>query len=146
MKISSRLDYAVSCAVHVADAYYKKIPATVSYIAEREGIEPDYAEQLLIKMKRAGILKSIRGPAGGYVLKSDPSNIKAADIVKAIENNILEPVCFRKRGRRRKCRHLNDCKIKILWQDLADVMEERLESYSLAKLLSLRKKEKNWLD
>ena len=142
MKISSRLDYAISCAVHIADTYYKKRPASVSHIAEKECIEPDYAEQLLIKMKRAGILKSIRGPAGGYVLKSSPSKITAAEVVKAVENNILEPVCFRKKGRRKKCVHLTDCKIRILWLGLADVMEDHLESYSLKKLLSLRKKEK----
>jgi len=144
MKISSRVDYALSCVLRIADKFGNGKPVSVSYISDKEEIETDYTEQLLIRMKRAGILKSIRGPAGGYILSRHPSKITAKDILLAFEKKMIEPVCFRMKGRKKKCVHLEDCRIKELWQSLGEVMNSCLQKYALDRLLSFRKKEKNW--
>lgn len=144
MKISSRLDYAVSCVLRVADKFWENKPVTVSEVAKLENIEPDYVEQLLIILKRAGVIKSIRGSKGGYVLAKDPRKITARDVVSAFEKEILELACHRKKGRRNKCVHLNDCRLRSVWIGLRDEMEGYLKSVSLAELLKLRRQERSF--
>lgn len=144
MKVSSRVDYALSCILRIADKYGKYRPVVVKEVAEKEKLEPDYVEQLCVTMKRAGILKSVRGRTGGYVLTASPDKISVKDVIGAIDVNILESICFRKKGRRKKCVHLEDCKIRFLWKKLKENMESFLKRYTLDKLLKLRRKEKNW--
>jgi Rrf2 family transcriptional regulator, iron-sulfur cluster assembly transcription factor len=142
MKVSSRVDYALSCAIRVAERYGSNEPVNVRQIAGKEKLAMDYVEQLLVTMKRAGILKSVRGKGGGYVLAVSPDKISAKDIVEAVDKNILEPVCFRKKGRQNKCCHSYDCKIRGFWVGLKDKMEDFMDDYTLEKLLILRKKER----
>ena len=144
MKISSRLDYALSCVLRIADKYDEKKPISVSEVAKKEKLETDYVEQLLIAMKKQGILKSVRGAGGGYILALPPNKTTVDMIVKAIDREILEFVCFRKRGRRKKCIHIDDCRIRSLWSDFKGCMESFLKKRSLEELLRLREKEKNW--
>jgi Rrf2 family transcriptional regulator, cysteine metabolism repressor len=142
MKISSRLDYALSCAIILADMHEKNRPTPVALIAQRECIEYDYVEQILRVLKRGNIVKSTRGVNGGYVLAKPPEKITAKDIVIAMEKNSLQLVCERERARRKDCVHFNDCKVKVLWLGLRDNMEKYLNNYTLKRLLILRKKEK----
>ena len=144
MKLSSRVDYALSCILRVADKHGEKRPVSVSDIAKKEHLNSDYVEQLLIKMKRAGILKSIRGKEGGYILAKSPAKITSEDVVIAIENDVLELVCSRKKGRRNKCLHLDKCRIRCFWMELRESMKIFLKNRSLDKLLLLRKKERSW--
>ena len=144
MKISSRVDYALSCILRIADKDGDKMPVTVGAISEKEGIEPDYVERLCVTMKRAGILKSIRGKAGGYILAEPPADITAKDVLLSIEKSVLMPICFRKNGRRKKCAHIEDCKIRFLWEKLRKNIELSLDNYTLENLVRLRRKEKNW--
>ena len=142
MKISSRLDYALSCAVILADMYEENRPTPVALIAQRECIEYDYVEQILRVLKRANIVKSTRGVNGGYALSKPPGEITAKDIVIAMEKCSLQLVCERKRARRKNCVHFNDCRVKVLWLGLRDNIENYLNNYTLKGLLVLRKKEK----
>ncbi|MFA5370119.1 MAG: Rrf2 family transcriptional regulator [Candidatus Omnitrophota bacterium] len=142
MKISSRLDYALSCAVILADRYEQDKPTPVGLIAKRECIEYDYVEQLLRALKRSGIVKSARGSKGGYVLSRRPVEITAMDIVSAVEKSVLQLVCERPRARRRRCVHFDDCRVKGLWLGLRAVIGDYLKLYTLKGLLLLRRKEK----
>lgn len=144
MKISSRVDYALSCILRIADKDGRGTPVTVNEIAEKEKLKPDYVEQLCVTMKRTGILRSVRGKSGGYILAKSPNKISVKDVIAGIEKNVLEPVCFRKKGRRKKCFHFEDCKIRFLWDDLKKDMESFLSKYTIDKLLALRKRESNW--
>jgi len=144
VKVSSRVDYALSCILRIADRGAKDDPVTVGEIAEKEGLEPDYAERLCVMMKRCGILKSVRGKLGGYILAKPADRISAKDVILAIEKRVLEPVCFRKKGRRKKCVHLKDCNIRFLWENLRKDMESALSKYTVDRLVGLRRKQKNW--
>jgi len=144
MKVSSRVDYALSSVLRVADQYGKSRPVPVKEVAKKEKLESDYVEQLFIAMKKDGILKSVRGKTGGYVLARSPDRISAREVVEAIDKGILELVCFRKKGRRKKCVHFYDCEIRNFWEELKKKMESFLGGYSLSKLLRLRKKGKKW--
>ncbi|MFC1623965.1 RrF2 family transcriptional regulator [Candidatus Omnitrophota bacterium] len=144
MKISSRLDYALSCILRVASKYSANKLTSISEICKKEKLEFDYVEGLLISMKKRGLLKSVRGRSGGYTLSMPPDKISVKDIVEAIEKDTLKLVCFRK-GRKRKCVHLDDCRIKAFWMQFKNNIESFLENHTLKELLCLRKKEKNWL-
>ncbi|NQT94954.1 MAG: Rrf2 family transcriptional regulator [Candidatus Omnitrophica bacterium] len=144
MKINSRLDYALSCAIRIADKYKEKKPVSVASISAKERIDSDYVEQLLICLKRAKILKSVRGPGGGYMLAKAPNKILAKDIVLAVEREVLELICYRQKGRRVKCIHSSDCKVKGFWLGLKEKMESYLVTYSLKDLVLLRRKQKDW--
>ncbi len=146
MKISSRLDYALSCAIVLASMYKKERPIPVAFIAAKEKLAYDYVEQLLGALKRDNIVKSVRGSKGGYILAAPPSKIMARDIVVAIEKKVLKLVCDRKKARRKECVHFSDCKVRGFWIGLRDIMDTYFNSYTLKDLLELRKKEKGFID
>jgi Rrf2 family protein len=144
MKLSSRVDYALSCVLRVADRYGDRGPVSAQDIAKKESLEIDYVEQLLITMKRAGILKSVRGRDGGYMLAVPPGKISADNVMEAIEEELLELVCFRKKGRRNQCLHLRDCRVRKLWIQLGKEMKRFLKTQTIEGLLRSRKGQKNW--
>ena len=146
MNISSRLDYALSCAIVLADMYEKNKPTPVAFIARKECIEYDYVEQLLRAIKKAKLVKSVRGVKGGYILLKSPSEISVKDIMIAIEKNSLQLVCERQKARRKDCIHFNDCRVKGVWFGLRENIENYLKNYTLKGLLVLRKKEKIYKD
>ena len=143
MKIASRVDYALSCLLRIADRRGKS-PVTASEIAAKEKLKEDYVEQLLILLRRKGIIKSTRGPGGGYLLAKPPSRITMKDVIEAIEKDVLEIICFRKKGRRHKCAHMEDCRIRGLWLKVKKDIELVFDKFDLEKMLSRRRKEKNW--
>jgi Rrf2 family transcriptional regulator, iron-sulfur cluster assembly transcription factor len=142
MKISSRVDYAISCLIVIAAETDSQKPISVKHIAEKEDIEVDYVEQLLIVMKRAGILQSRRGVKGGYLLAREAEEITAFDIVRSFEGEVLELVCFRAKGRRSACIHLADCEVRSFWNGLRGCIQTYLEKTTLEELVALRAKEK----
>ena len=146
MKISSRLDYALSCVLVLADLYELKKPVPAAIVAKREKLAVDYVEKILGTLKKSNIVKSIRGVKGGYILNSSPDKISAKDVFVAMQQKqVLKLVCDRDKGRRKDCIHLPDCRIKEFWIGLRKDMTKYLNKYSLEDLLKLRRKEKNWL-
>ena len=143
MKVSSRADYALSCVLRIADKYGDNRPVTVGEVAKKEKLESDYVEHLFIAMRRSGILNSIRGKTGGYVLASPPGKISAKEVIEAIDGSILKLVCFRKKGRRNKCIHYQDCGVRDFWKGLGGKMESFLSGQTLDRLLRMRKKKKS---
>jgi len=144
MKLSSRVDYGLSCILRIAD-FYGERSVNVSEVAKKEGLAKRYAEQLIIVMRRKGLLKSIKGKTGGYLLSRNPGQITVKDVFNAIEGKTLEAVCDRKKGRRSECVYVTDCGIKnSLWNSLEKRMDSYMDSVSLKQLIALRRLEKNW--
>ncbi len=84
MKLSTKGRYGLRAMVDIA-VYSQDSPVPISAIAERQNISVSYLEQLLPKLKKAGIIKSIRGAQGGYMLDKDPKDISAGDILRTLE-------------------------------------------------------------
>jgi Rrf2 family protein len=144
MKVSSRVDYALSCILRVADGHKNHNPITVGEVAKKEKLGPDYVEQLFVSMRKAGLLKSIRGKKGGYKLATAPAKISAKDVMMSIEGDILELICHRKKGRRNKCIHFDNCKLRKFWEGLGRTMGAFSEKCTLKELVEMRRKEKDW--
>jgi Rrf2 family protein len=141
MRISLRVDYALLCALRIAEKSLNGAPVTVACIAKIEKLHSDYVEQLLMAMKRHGILSSIRGKKGGYVFSMPLDKVSVKDIMMAIEKKVLEPVCGRKKGKKHKCIYMDDCRMKSLWNRLSEVIEGFLSGYTMDKLLEMRRNE-----
>jgi Rrf2 family iron-sulfur cluster assembly transcriptional regulator len=90
MRLSQRADYAAHAMVEIA-RWYGERPVHATEIARRQGIPEPYLEQLLLALRRAALVRSYRGPGGGYTLTRPPAAISLADIVAALEGPFTPP-------------------------------------------------------
>ncbi|MBV9169657.1 MAG: Rrf2 family transcriptional regulator [Chloroflexi bacterium] len=90
MRLSQRADYAAHAMVEIARSYGER-PVHATDIAQRQGIPEPYLEQLLLALRRAALVRSYRGPGGGYTLTRPPAAISLADIVAALEGPFVPP-------------------------------------------------------
>lgn len=107
---------------------------SIADIARKEGISIAYLEQLLNKLRRNGLIESIRGPKGGYVLSKSAADITVADIVKTLEGSIYPVDCSTRGGDGDACRKGKSCVPKLVWHKLAKAINDCLESVTLKDL------------
>lgn len=137
MRITTQGDYAMRCLLNIAKNGGQG-PVAIRRIVQEEGLPPDYAEQLLLKLRRAGLIKSVRGSKGGYSLGRPGRKITIKDVLEAVEGGAFEVICSRKRkGAATSCRH-KDCVLKKVWIGLKGKIEDYLESVTLERLLGRR--------
>ena len=92
MNISSRCDYACRAVMALAKHAPSEVPITTTAIAEQRSIPEKYLPHILLQLKRAGIVRSVRGAQGGYLLARAADNISLFDVVVAIDGPILDPL------------------------------------------------------
>jgi Rrf2 family transcriptional regulator, iron-sulfur cluster assembly transcription factor len=107
----------------------------VKDISARQGISPRYIEQIFQKLKRAGIVKSIRGPSGGYYLARSPDEIKVGDIMRATEGNIDLVFCLGHNKKATKsCERAVQCVARDVWSEASTRLLDYLDSITLQDL------------
>jgi len=131
MKLTTKGRYAVTAMLDLA-LHYDKGAVTLADIARRQGISLSYLEQLFAKLRRSGLVDSVRGPGGGYNLAMAPSKITVAEIVVAINENIDATRC----GGEKNCHGDETCLTHQLWEDLSARIFDFLHSITLADLVS----------
>ena len=131
MKLTTKGRYAVTAMLDLA-LHYEQGAVTLADIAQRQGISLSYLEQLFARLRRHGLIDSIRGPGGGYNLAKDPNEIAIADIVVAINENIDATGC----GGDNKCPDDETCLTHYLWEKLSDRIYEFLNSITLGDLVN----------
>jgi Rrf2 family protein len=108
---------------------------SVKEIAKAEGISGTYLEQLLNKLRREELVKSVRGPSGGYILSKGPDKITVKDIVLILEGNISPVDCASGRESwKMKCGRNKNCVARIVWTKLARSISDCLDSITLEDL------------
>ena len=107
-------------------------PVRIGDIAEREGISVKYLEQLIIPLKQANFIKSVRGPKGGHMLTRPPEDITVGEVVKALEGGMNFTVCV---GDPDQCERSPDCVTRDIWEAASKAMYDKLDSMTLAGLL-----------
>ncbi len=132
MKISTRGRYGLRAMIDMA-AYRDQGPIATHTIAQRQGISERYLEQLMVPLKRAGLIKSIRGPQGGYTLAKNPDQIKAGDVIRILEGP-LAPVDCVSEVNPDECNRAESCVTRKLWTQVRDSVTEILDSYTLTDL------------
>lgn len=131
MKLTTKGRYAVTAMLDLA-LRYDKGAVTLAEIAKRQGISLSYLEQLFAKLRRSGLVDSVRGPGGGYTLAMEPNKISVAEIVVAINENIDATRC----GGEKNCHEDETCLTHQLWEDLSTRIHDFLKGITLGDLVT----------
>jgi Rrf2 family protein len=110
-------------------------PVTGREIAASERLPADYVEQIMLKLRRAEIVKSTRGAHGGYHLARDPQQISVRDVIAASEHSTFEVHCTSHPVEEDRCAASHDCSIRPVWMLLQRRIDDVLESVRLSDLL-----------
>jgi Rrf2 family cysteine metabolism transcriptional repressor len=139
VKLSTKGKYGVRAVYEVA-RHFGRGPITIKEISERQGISISYLEQILHKLGKAGLIESVRGPAGGYLLARKPSELTIGDIVRVLEGPIALSHCLEP-GESGDCYQTDDCVARMVWAKVGAKIEEALDSISFDDLLQQHQKE-----
>lgn len=146
MKLSTKGRYGLRAVLDIA-VYGREEAVALSCTSEREGISINYLEQLVPKLKKAGILNSIRGAQGGYVLAKPAEEISVGDVLRALEGS-LSPVDCGELDGEEGCSAAKSCVTKYVWKKISDSINETVDAITLAELVKesncqKKKKEQN---
>ena len=134
MRVTTWTEYGLIVALHLAKRRDSgTLPARD--VAESEGLPTDYVEQILLKLRRAGVVTSTRGAHGGYLLARDPSDVTVKDVVEAVEHHTFEVNCDVRPIDPARCSPGTSCSIRPVWRSLQHRIDDLLSSVSLAELL-----------
>ena len=143
MKVSARTRYGVRLILCLA-LDYGKGPVFLKEIADKEGISEKYLSQIIIPLRGVGLVNSIRGAHGGYMLGKDPADITVKDIVKVLDKN-LNFIKINDKDITSEKRTV-DCINQLVWDKLEENISKTLEDVSLKSLVdNYRDKEDNRL-
>ncbi len=134
MRITTWAEYGVICALHLARRT-EDGPVTGRDIAARERLPGDYVEQILLRLRRAGIVQSTRGAKGGYALARAADDITVREIITAAELVTFDLHCETHPLDSERCAQSCDCSIRPVWMMLQRRIDEVLDSVRLADLL-----------
>lgn len=130
MRLTTKGRYAVTAMLDLA--FHSDVkPVTLTDIAARQTISLSYLEQLFSRLRRANMVKGIRGPGGGYTLADTADKINIADIIAAVD----EPIDATKCGGEANCQKEQSCLTHDLWMGLSDQIRDYLKGITLAQLL-----------
>jgi Rrf2 family protein len=143
MKMSSRGRFSLRALLHLT-ALNRGEPVSVSDIAEIMDVSPDYLMQLFVKMRQSGLLKSVRGPRGGFLLSRPPSEITVGDIVRSTEGYVAATDCVRDSIvgcapdviEDDICGKAEDCVPRLVWLRLSRSIVDLLDSITLSDVIN----------
>ncbi len=131
MQLTTKARYAITAMLDLAISYDKKAPITLDIISERQNISLSYLEQLFTKLRKSNLVKSIRGPGGGYLLNCNTNDINLAQIIEAVDENIDL----------RRCQGSNNCLKGTmcishrLWCEVSEQLRDFLSNRTLQQVI-----------
>jgi Rrf2 family protein len=135
MQLSTKGRYAVRAMFDLA-FYSKGEPVPLSRISEREEISLHYLEQLFNKLRKGGVVESVRGPSGGFRLSRKPSEITVEEIIRIVEGNIALVSCVEQKDKKKICHRADKCVTFILWKRLGKSITDFLSAVTLQDLVT----------
>ena len=138
MRLTTKGRFAVTAMIDLA-LNAQNNAVKLNSISERQQISLSYLEQLFSKLRRAGLVESIRGPGGGYILGRDAGEINIAQIIAAAEDELDATLCKGKAN----CQSGAPCLTHNLWENLNHTINAYLSSVTLAGLLAQQQPDKN---
>ena len=134
MRITTWAEYGLICSLHLARREGEG-PVPGRDIAARESLPADYVEQILLRLRRSGIVRSTRGARGGYALARPASEISVRDVIAASEHATFELHCVSHPVAEERCSLAHECSIRPVWVLLQQKIDAVLESVLLSDLL-----------
>lgn len=134
MRITTWAEYGVICALHLAKRSGEG-PVSGRDVAEKERLPADYVEQILLRLRRADVIKSVRGAKGGYMLSRPAVEITIRDVIHASELETFDLHCVTNPIGHDRCSTSHNCSIRPVWMMLQKKIDYVLDSVSLSDLL-----------
>lgn len=131
MKITNRGKYALRAMLALAQLEKKK-PISISVLAEQERISPMFLEQIFFKLRKAGIVASVRGPGGGFYFDKPLNTITLKDIFLASGEELKTPACGK---HARKCEGMDRCLSHNVWNRVNNLVDDFFMHITLAAIL-----------
>jgi Rrf2 family protein len=136
MRITTWTEYSLIISIHLARRGASGSgPVAAREIAEQERLPGDYVEQILLRLRRAGLVESVRGARGGYFLAKEPHLITIRDIMTASEHQTFEMNCEAHPVDAERCAPNSACSIRPVWHALQQRVDDLLASISVADLM-----------
>lgn len=136
MKISTRIRYGSRALVDIA-LYGAEKPVSLRDIAARQGVSQPYLEQVFLVLKAAGLVRSVRGARGGFLLTADPDKLTLATIVTVLGGDITVVDCV---GDREACTRSGECVLREVWTGVSAAVAGVLGGTTLADLVEKERK------
>ena len=132
MRLSTRGHYGLKAMFDLANNYGSG-PISLKTVAERQNLSDHYLEQLIAMLRKAGLVKSMRGVKGGYFLAREPSEIRVGDVIRALEGPIAPVHCVSETDPG-NCNEADYCITRTVWARVRDGIARVLDSITLADL------------
>jgi Rrf2 family protein len=137
LRISTRGRYGLRAMLDIAKNSTEK-PISILSIAERQEISDKYLEQIFPLLKNAGLIKSVRGPRGGYILGRNPEDITVGQVLRILEGS-LSPVECVDDNSQDECARSYKCPTRYIWLIIKEKVENAVDSITLKDLLAAEK-------
>jgi len=134
MRLTSKSRYGTRMILDLA-LNVKDEPVRLSEISKRQGISLKYLEKLVRALKKAGLVKSVRGPYGGYLLAKPMADISVGDIVRVLEGSEAITDCTEKENSCGMCTRAGECMTQYIWAETGKAMFEKLDSFKIDQLI-----------
>lgn len=134
MKLSTKGRYGLRAMIDLA-LYSENEPVSIASIADRQNISVSYLEQLMAMLKKAELVKSIRGAQGGYILARTMSEISVGNILRALEGSINPVECQGYGDEGSTCNGSEACVTKYVWEKINNSINQTVDEIKLSDLV-----------
>lgn len=131
MKLSTKSRYGTRVLIDLAE-HYNEGPVRTSFIAERQEISVKYLEQIIVPLKKANLIKSIRGPKGGHMLARPPEEIRMGEVLEVLEEGMDIAGCINNPD---TCKRAVRCKSRDLWEMANAAIYDKLNTLKLSEII-----------
>jgi len=136
MRVTTWTEYSLIISLHLAKrGRTGSGPVAARELADVERLPADYVEQILLRLRRAGLVESVRGAKGGYFLAKQPAAISVLDVMSASEHQTFEINCETHQVDAERCSPGSTCSIRPVWHALQQRVDDLLAGISLADLM-----------
>ncbi len=146
MRITRWAEYGILCCLYLArkhtagsDTHNNESDTTTvgaAEISETQSIPLQYTQQILHRLRKGGIIRSVRGPHGGFILAHPPGEINLRQILSATDGDTFEVICETDPVYPHLCNTEHECGLRPVWHDLKDKINKALESYTLLTIMN----------
>jgi Rrf2 family protein len=149
MKVSATEEYGLRCMLQLArrQQVNSPRPLALAEMAREEGLTVPHVAKLIRTLRKAGLVKSVLGRAGGYILSRRAEVISVAEVLSSLGGRLYDTdYCTRFSGDQSICTHMGDCSIRSLWGVLETLLEKVLSGTKLSDLISSERRMSAMLD
>jgi Rrf2 family transcriptional regulator, iron-sulfur cluster assembly transcription factor len=135
LKLSTKGRYGLRAFIDIA-IFGENEPVSLAHVAKRQDISISYLEQLMVKLKKAELIVSIRGANGGYEIAKDRGRISVGDVLRALEGDLAPVDCAAFHEGNHACAASDDCASKIVWKKINDSINETVNNIYIDELVA----------